>query len=288
LSKTFLTYMFTHLSSFLLSSVSIDRAIATNFINFSKVYSKPKMAYKIILVNIAIASIINMHSLFFLGYYTNNSGRNETQLFDNTSFSSSDNLNMAGADSQEQFSCATKVGTAYDLFTDPYFRWIDLFAYAIIPFFTMAICTFLIIRVLFRSHRRLNKNKPAAKTNVSSSPLVSNKRNSPGGSETELETLRTSVVVAIPNSKDQPYQQTSSLSLSGNSSVAKKAPLKPAVNQRANKAKHLTYTLVTINCLFFCMVSPLVITLIVFEGNEGENTKILINFVYLLAYSNHS
>ena len=35
---TFLTYASTHLSSFILASVSIDRAIATNLINFAKKY----------------------------------------------------------------------------------------------------------------------------------------------------------------------------------------------------------------------------------------------------------
>lgn len=64
---TFLIYWFTHLSSFILCSVSIDRAIATNFINFSKVFCKPHMAHKIILFNIALATVINFHNLIFMG-----------------------------------------------------------------------------------------------------------------------------------------------------------------------------------------------------------------------------
>jgi hypothetical protein len=63
---SFLIYGSTHLSSFILASVSIDRAIATNFINYAKEYCKPVMAYKIILINIAIASFLDFHNLFFL------------------------------------------------------------------------------------------------------------------------------------------------------------------------------------------------------------------------------
>jgi hypothetical protein len=63
---SFLIYGSTHLSSFILASVSIDRAIATNFINYAKVYCKPVTAYKIILVNIFIASLVDFHNLIFL------------------------------------------------------------------------------------------------------------------------------------------------------------------------------------------------------------------------------
>jgi hypothetical protein len=65
---TFLTYTFTHLSSFILVSVSIDRVIATNAINYAKVYCKPKMAYKVFVFNCVLAVAINFHYLIFLGY----------------------------------------------------------------------------------------------------------------------------------------------------------------------------------------------------------------------------
>lgn len=65
---SFLIYSFTHLSSFILASVSIDRAIATNFITFSKAYCRPITAYKVISINIALAVLINFHSLFFIGH----------------------------------------------------------------------------------------------------------------------------------------------------------------------------------------------------------------------------
>mgnify|MGYP003385304060 CR=1 FL=1 len=65
---TFLTYTFTQLSSFILASVSIDRAIATNAINFAKSFCKPRVAHRVILANCCLAVALNFHSLLFLGY----------------------------------------------------------------------------------------------------------------------------------------------------------------------------------------------------------------------------
>jgi hypothetical protein len=140
--------------------------------------------------------------------------------------------------------CESVQGTLYDVFLEPYFRWIDLLAYAFLPFLIMAICTWLITRVLFLSNKRLNKKK-----------AVDNKSNT-------INTNKNSNNETLLLNRKQ-------------------------TNQRANKAKHLTYTLITLNCLFFCLVSPLVICLIVLTGQE-QYFKILLNIVYLLAYSNHS
>lgn len=65
---TFLTYTFTQLSSFILASVSVDRAIATNAINFAKSYCKPRVAHRVIAACCALAILLNFHSLLFLGY----------------------------------------------------------------------------------------------------------------------------------------------------------------------------------------------------------------------------
>lgn len=218
---SFLIYGSTHLSSFIIASVSIDRAIATNLINFSKSYCTPKTAYKIILINIFLAAAINFHSLIFMGY-------EDPIDLDRPSLTTAlDYLNRNST--RTTFMCASKKGNLYDKFLDPVFKWIDLLSYAIIPFIIMAICTFLITRVLFLSNKRLNRNKKQ------------------------------------------------------NKSLLKKP------NHKTNKAKHLTYTLITLNCLFFCLVSPLLTVLLILNGKEtvGIN-KIVINIVYLLAYSNHS
>lgn len=65
---TFFTYCCTHLSSLILASLSIDRAIATNAINFAKVYCRPNMAYQVFCLNCVLVGVINFHYLVFLGY----------------------------------------------------------------------------------------------------------------------------------------------------------------------------------------------------------------------------
>lgn len=213
--------------------------------------------------------VINFHSLIFLGYY---SSEDMDESSPNKQANSSSNPTNANADYyvniisnktsssslmgvlEKQFTCGSEKGTLYDDFLDPYFKWIDLFSYAIIPFFTMAICTFLIVRVLFLSNKRLNKKK---KPNAGSkAPAAAKNNENSAGSD---------VAKALIATKQQ--QQ----------------PKKP----KANKAKHLTYTLIALNCLFFALVSPLVIVLIFVDVSQASH-KILINIVYLLAYSNHS
>lgn len=58
---------------------------------------------------------------------------------------------------------------------------------------------------------------------------------------------------------------------------------------RLNKTLHLTYTLISINALFFCLVSPLAILSLMVKGKEDvREYKLMFNVVYLLAYANHS
>ena len=249
-SHVFLTYLFTHLSSFILASVSIDRAIATNFINFAKVYCKPKMAYKVMLLASLLSVIINFHTLFFMGYQVVDSEQtqNNGALLNHENYLSANYTNIINSsdvngenyfkyqNKKTKFVCATENDTLYEKFIDPYFEWIDLIFYAILPFLTMAICTFLIIRVLFRSNKRL-KSMENQKSLIKDGKSIKQKKNT---------------------------------------------------NKKTNKARHLTYTLITLNALFFFMVSPLVIFNIIMRGKQTETSKIFVNIIYLLAYSNHS
>ena len=139
---SFLIYGFTHLSSFILASVSIDRAIATNFINFSKVYCKPNMAYKIIALNILLASAIDFHNLIFMGHSTQEWNSDAVTNIDqqymktlghhgSSSNNFSDEFNKESVLKNSSFlitvhHCESIKDTNYDKFIDPYFRWIDL------------------------------------------------------------------------------------------------------------------------------------------------------------------
>jgi len=267
---SFLTYASTHLSSLILASISIDRAIATNMITFSKIYCKPNVAYKVIFVDIVLSSLVNFHNLAFLGFHvpattptTTPTTTNVTKIHSNATSSRTHLVEVV---------CASELGTLYDTFLDPYFKWIDLFFYAIIPFTIMGACTFFIVRVLFLSNRRLNqkKNVHHNRTDSTNTAPDTNGSNNNNNNNNKNENKANQ---AVPNTK---------------APLLKNGGTKKSIstNARANKAKHLTYTLIALNCVFFFLVSPLVITLIFFDSPSLY--KILINIVYLMSYSNHA
>jgi hypothetical protein len=147
---TFLTFFFTHLSSFIIASVSVDRAIATNLLIYSKIFCKPLMAYRVVLINCIFAFIIDAHYMMFLGYHNeltnddNSTTFNYTNILNQTSNLKQINLTKS---SNAVVTCGSKPKTLYDSFISPYFEWIDLACYAIIPFVLMMICTGLILRL---------------------------------------------------------------------------------------------------------------------------------------------
>jgi hypothetical protein len=237
---TFLTYVFAHLSSFILASVSIDRAIALNSINLSRIYCKTQTAYKVILINIIVVVLINCHSLFFLGTYEY-ADENVGSLSNNSSitFPNSDTSKMI-------LICGTKEGTLYKNFLEPYFEYIDLLCYAILPFLVMFICTILIIKVMVTSNKKFVGAKSLSSVSKSSSKNEEN---------------------AGPTERMLKFRQD-------------------RMRKKIKRTKHITYTLLILNVLFLCLVSPLVLVIALSNSDSSEN-KILLNTVTILAYSNH-
>ncbi|CAF0872970.1 unnamed protein product [Brachionus calyciflorus] len=258
---TFLTYLFTHLSSFILASVSVDRAIATNFISFSKFYCTQKTAQRIIIILFFLSFSINVHTLFFLGY--------EDKDLEGASFNLTLNESNNYYDSPK-YNCASLSGTIYDNFMNIYFLWIDLIVYAILPFLVMLLSSFFILRVIFMSNKRLENNLPRNS--------IAYVRNSKGLIETEGSTRR---------EKSNSFKGKLRRSLAKDNSNLNASNRQ--INTRLSKTIHLTYTLISINALFICLVSPLVIVLILIKGKEKiVEHKSVFNILYLLAYSNHS
>ncbi|CAF3184438.1 unnamed protein product [Rotaria sp. Silwood2] len=64
---TFLTYVTTQLSSWILTIVSIDRAIACTVMQLNKRLSRPKSADRIFFIMCIVISLINSHILLFMG-----------------------------------------------------------------------------------------------------------------------------------------------------------------------------------------------------------------------------
>jgi len=257
---SFITYVFTHFSSLLLALVSLDRAIATNLITFAKLYCRPESAIKIMLVTFLITMIINSHYLIFLGHEKTES---------NNTFS---------------FECASSKNSTYEHFME-LFEWVDLVVYSILPFIIMTFCSFLIIRVLFNSAKRLNRSK----VNNNNNNYDTNKKSKSEATITQKDkTTNLSENIPILNNTITTITTTTTTTTTAILKLPEIKNIKKNVSNK-HKHKHLSYTLITLNFIFFVLISPLVIVLVIIKNNKlSDASKILVNTVYLLAYSNHS
>ena len=235
---TFFLYSFTHLSSFILSAVSIDRAISLNCFTFAKTYCKPAMARKIFLLISLLTIVVNFHSLIFLGNYEADETVNNNNI-----------TNKSAGPSR--FSCSSKLGSVYDKFLIPYFQYIDMLSYVIVPFFIMMICTLFIVKVLITT----NKKNKHVKGNTKKTIRAPSEEPS-GTINTNNQQLRAEKGTLLRNKK------------------------------RTSRNKNITWTLISLNTLFFCLLSPLLFVQ-AFMSHYMDKNKMLTNIIYLLAYSNH-
>ena len=63
---TFITYWSQHSSSWILSFISVDRAIATNCIKFARKFCTPRSADYVVAVILSLIALFNCHELIFL------------------------------------------------------------------------------------------------------------------------------------------------------------------------------------------------------------------------------
>lgn len=76
---TFITYWSQHSSSWILSFISVDRAIATNCIKFARKFCTPRSAEYIVGIILCFTALINSHELIFLRLQdANNNGSRDS------------------------------------------------------------------------------------------------------------------------------------------------------------------------------------------------------------------
>ncbi|CAF0944927.1 unnamed protein product [Rotaria sordida] len=140
---TFLTYVTTHLSSWILTIVSIDRAIACTIVQLDKRFSRPKSADRIFLAMCITISLINSHILLFMG--------SKQQII----ISSINNISLY----KDIIICTHNTSEIYFQFFEKPYSIIDLFSYVLIPFVIMTICAGIIAYRLFFSLSNTTMNK---------------------------------------------------------------------------------------------------------------------------------
>ncbi|CAF0767253.1 unnamed protein product [Adineta ricciae] len=132
---TFLTYATTHLSSWILTIVSIDRAIACTVIRLNKRFCRPKSADRIFVAMCIVIALINSHILFFMG-------SKQTVVR-----STGSNVSLH----QQVIICTHNTSEVYFHFFEKPYSIIDLFSYVLIPFLIMTVCAGIIAYRLFFS-----------------------------------------------------------------------------------------------------------------------------------------
>jgi len=142
-THSFLVYFFTHFSSILLASMSIDRMIAILTGNSTKKI-KARKTLKTFLIIALITALINFHFLIFMQL----SSINQSQ-FNNESLA-------------EKIHCyadpAVNASMYYFIYITNVFPWIDLTVYALLPFIVMIISSLIIIITTYKQSKKIKSN----------------------------------------------------------------------------------------------------------------------------------
>jgi hypothetical protein len=186
--------------------------------------------------------VVNFHSLIFLGNYEADDTVNNNNITNH-------NITNKSA-GPTRFSCSSKLGSIYDKFLIPYFQYIDMLSYVIVPFFIMMVCTLFIVKVLITTNK---KNKH---------------------------------VKGITNKTIRAPSEEPSIIINNNQQLRAEKGTLLRNKKRTSRNKNITWTLISLNTLFFCLLSPLLFVQ-AFMSHYMDKNKMLTNIIYLLAYSNH-
>lgn len=149
-SHTYLTYVSTHLSSWILTLVSIDRAVACTVIKLNKSFCRPKSADRIFFLICMVNLLINSHILLFMG------SKETTTTLSN---------NGTGQDIyQEKIICTHNTSELYFKFFERPYSIFDLLSYVLIPFIIMTICAGIIAYRLFFSFSKTSLKSKARRS----------------------------------------------------------------------------------------------------------------------------
>ena len=135
-THVFLTYFLSHLSSFLLCTISVDRVISVMFLDKAKLLCTPRIAFKVSTVLVIFNFFLSSHILIF------QSGHYETSAIDGI-HDGIKNHNGSGdvAKVVSRVVCQSIQGTFYnDMIVQNIWKIVDMGIYAFLPFIVMFVC----------------------------------------------------------------------------------------------------------------------------------------------------
>lgn len=168
-THVFLTYFLSHLSSFLICTISIDRVISVMFLHKAKLLCTPRVAFNVSCGIVIFNLILSSHLLIFeSGYYEK---MNRTIIRNNVSMEISAYI----------VACQSKQGSFYnDMIVQNIWKIIDMGIYAFLPFIIMFVCSVLIIVRVAQTSKKFRPKKRAnlASSLSNSTSTASTKQNS--------------------------------------------------------------------------------------------------------------
>lgn len=171
----FLTYFLSHLSSFLLCTISVDRVISVMFLRKAKDLCTPKVAFYTTIGLVVFNFLLSSHFLIFeSGYVEHDLALNITRVI-----------------------CEPRNGTSYSKMVQNTWKLVDMSIYAFFPFGIMLICSIIIIgRVTQQSNKFKKPFKQKENTAKGGAQAQSNLRSN---NETKFNTrTRNLALMLIP------------------------------------------------------------------------------------------
>ncbi len=151
----FLTYFLCHLSSLILSSISIDRVISVMFLRLSKTTCTPRVAIQVTICLAVFNFILSSHFLYLESGYKaieETTDNNKTIMV-------------------ESIICDIRVNTDYYYFVQNVWKLVDMSMYALVPFLIMLASSIIIIIRIRQQSKKLqshDQKTPSKESRVSS------------------------------------------------------------------------------------------------------------------------
>lgn len=166
-SHVFLTYFLSHLSSLILSTISVDRVISVMFLRFAKSWCTPRVAIRVTMGLCAFTFLLSSHFLIL------ESGHIITTTVD------MDNTNNNNVTTDiSTVMCDTRANTPYSYFVQNIWKLVDMSMYAFIPFTIMLTSSIIIIvRIAQQAKKMANHEHKSASSSKQESRFSARTRN---------------------------------------------------------------------------------------------------------------
>lgn len=162
-SHVFLTYFLSHLSSLILSTISVDRVISVMFLRFAKSWCTPRVAIRVTIGLGAFTFLLSSHFLIL------ESGHILTEATVDRDTNVTTDISTV--------MCDTRANTPYSYFVQNIWKLVDMSMYAFIPFTIMLTSSIIIIVRIAQQAKKMDGHEHKSASNKQESRFSARTRN---------------------------------------------------------------------------------------------------------------